>query len=111
MERRYFDHLYAEISVAIGHRVSRYDLWLMIWTHGGDPDDLSRDEVQLFVEDGLGSFLTEEGRSLPARQRQRLEATLLRFDPAFPTPEEWASRIGEATGGSRKRSLQRGTSS
>jgi hypothetical protein len=89
MSRRYFDHVYKEICVAAGKRVSRYGLWLLIWEAGGDPDDLCRDQVRAFVAQHLATLLREEGIRLDGRQRTRLERSLLAFDPAHPTPEEW----------------------
>ena len=96
MSRRYFDHMYNEICVALGKRVSRYDLWLLVWEAGGDPDDLDRDHVHAFIASGpLDSFLREEGVRLEGRPRRRLERALLGFDPHHPTPEEWMSRTME----------------
>ena len=88
MSRRYYEYLYKEISVAAKHRISGYGLWLLIWEAGGDPDDLSRDQVRVFVEQHLSALLAEEGCRLDRRARARLEKRLLRFDPRFPTPEE-----------------------
>jgi hypothetical protein len=89
VQRRYFDHLYNEVCVALGRRISRYDLWLMVWESGGDPDDLTPLQARRFVEAGLGRLLGEEGAHLPDRDRARLASRLLHFDPRFPTPEEW----------------------
>ncbi|MFK7898845.1 MAG: hypothetical protein AB8G23_23650 [Myxococcota bacterium] len=95
MPKRYFEHVHSEISLALGRRVSRYDLWLAIWSTGEDPDDLNRKQVQTFIDDELDRFLTEEGARLAGRARRRLEKTLLRFDPRHPTPEEWLTRLVE----------------
>jgi hypothetical protein len=89
MQRRYFEHLYNEICVAVNRRVSRYDLWLLVWDGGGDPDDLTRSQARDFVENRLSALLLEEGTSLRPRARRRLERRILRFDPRHPTPEEW----------------------
>lgn len=89
MSRRYFEHLYAEICVAVKHRISRYELWLLVWESGGDPDDLTSEQVRVFVREHLDSLLSEEGSPLEGRPRKRLEARLLDFDPRYPTPEEW----------------------
>ena len=88
MGRRYFDHLHAEISVALDRRISRYDLWLAICDAGGDPDALDRTQVTRFVQQALGRLLREEGARLAPRARRRLERRLLRFDPDSPTPAE-----------------------
>ncbi|MBW2500243.1 MAG: hypothetical protein JRF61_23410 [Deltaproteobacteria bacterium] len=89
MQRRYFEHLYNEICLALERRISRYELWLRIWESGGDPDDLNPRQAHRFVETGLGRLLREEGARLPRRDRARLASRILRFDPRFPTPEEW----------------------
>ncbi len=95
MSRRYFDHVYKEICVAAGRRLSRYGLWLLIWEAGGDPDDLRRGQLRTFVEHHLDTFLCEEGVRLDARPRKRLARALLGFDPAHRTPEEWLTATTE----------------
>jgi hypothetical protein len=92
MQRRYFEHVYTEICVAVGHRISRYDLWLLVWESGGDPDELTHPQAHHFVENNLSVILTEEGMSLSRRERRRLERRILRFDPHHPTPEEWLTK-------------------
>ena len=93
MQRRYFEHLYNELCVAAKRRVSRYDLWLLVWEAGRDPDELGTNEAHYFVEHNLGPFLREEGVALDQRTRRRLERSILRFDPRHPTPEEWMLRL------------------
>lgn len=88
MSRRYFDHVYAEICVALERRISRYDLWLGVWEAGGDPDDLTPDQARRFVDRQLPDLLREEGSPLAGRRLRRLEKRILRFDPRHPTPEE-----------------------
>ncbi len=95
MPSRYFDHLYTEICVAAGRRISRYGLWLLVWESGGDPDDLTRERAQLFIANQLTTLLAEEGLSLAARTRRRLKKSVLAFDPSHPTPEEWMTRTSE----------------
>ena len=93
MPKRYFEHVYSEISVAVGRRVSRYDLWLAIWSAGEDPDDLSQKQVRCFLDSELDDFLREEGIALDGRARRQLEKRVLRFNPDHPTPAEWFSRL------------------
>ena len=88
MSRRYYEYLFTEISVTVEHRISGYGLWLLIWESGGDPDDLTREQVRVFVDRHLSALLSEEGCRLDRRARARLEKRLLRFDPRYPTPEE-----------------------
>ena len=97
MSGRYFDHLYAEICVSAGRRVSRYGLWLAIWEAGTDPDELSRKHILRLVEGGseglLARFMGDEGCPLSDSEHGRLTKTLLRFDPRYPTPEEWTQGL------------------
>lgn len=89
LTRRAFDHLYAEICVAAGRRLSRYDVWLCVWETGGDPEHLGVEGLQAFLDDGLDGVLQEEGLALSERSRRRLTRSVLTFDPRHPTPEEW----------------------
>ena len=88
MSRRYFEHVYNEICVAVNRRISRYDLWLLVWESGGDPDHLTSQQARVFVENHLTPLLSEEGLRLEGRPRRRLEKSILRFNPEHPTPEE-----------------------
>ena len=92
MHRRYFEHIYAEICVAMNRRISRYDLWLRLGD-SGDADDLTSHDARYFVENHLCAVLAEAGGSLGDRARRRLEKRILRFDPHHPTPEEWLTRV------------------
>ncbi|MAG32122.1 MAG: hypothetical protein CL908_14665 [Deltaproteobacteria bacterium] len=89
MRRRTFEHVYSELCVAVNHRVSRYDLWLLVREEGGDPDELTPRQARFFLGNGLSRMLTEEGAALSGRARRRLEKRILGFDPRYPTPEEW----------------------
>ncbi|HEB90965.1 MAG TPA: hypothetical protein ENI85_15430 [Deltaproteobacteria bacterium] len=88
MGQRYFEHLYAEVCTALGHRVPRYDLWLRVWEAGADPSELTREHVRAFLESQLPGLLAEEGRFLDRKALRRLEKRVLDFDPRHPTPEE-----------------------
>lgn len=91
-----FDTLHAEISVAAGHRVSRYELWLGLLIQGADPDALTRDSISRFLEQGLASFLSEEGVLLEPGPRRRLERALRAIEPGQLSPQQWVSGIAEA---------------
>lgn len=96
MQGRYFAHLYNEICVAVNRRISRYDLWLLLWDGGGDPDELTHSQARYFIENSLSALLAEQGAALDDRARRRLEKRILRFDPRHPTPEEWLTRTFDA---------------
>jgi hypothetical protein len=93
MPRRYFEHLYCEICVAVERRISRYDLWLLMWDNGGDPYELTREQARSFVDHNLSALLAEQSCALSPRARNRLERRILRFDPRHPTPEEWLESV------------------
>lgn len=101
MRRRYFNHVYNEICVAVERRISRYDLWLMFCENGGDPNSLTKRQTRHFIDHNLTGLLSEIGVPLDQRAQRRLETRILRFDPRHPTPEEWLmsliERAAEAT--------------
>ncbi len=95
MPSRYFEFCYQEICLAVGRRISRYDLWLHVWNAGGDPDDMTREQAHIFIEDEMPAVFAEEGVVFEGRPRRRLERRLLAFDPTHPTPEEHVARPRE----------------
>ena len=95
MQRRFFEHLYCEICVAVNRRISRYDLWLLMWDGGGDPDDLTHEQARFFIENNLSALLAEQSCRLNIRQRKQLERRILGFDPRYRTPEEWLGSVLE----------------
>jgi len=94
--RRRFNHLFEELSVAIGCVAPRYALWLHLQEHGLDPEGLHRHEVLDFVDQNLTGFLAEHGLSLSARRQASLRRQLQRFDARHPTPYETMERLGSA---------------
>lgn len=92
MPRRGFEHLYAELCLAVNQRVSRYALWLLVWESGADPDELSREQAHDIVDYHLTDLLHDEGLSLDRKRHSRLSRNVLRFDPRHPTPQEWLTR-------------------
>lgn len=95
MHRRYFEHVYAEICVAVNLRIPRYDLWLLLGDDDGTADELTLPQARYFVENHLSAVLAESGGSISDRARRRLEKSILQFDPHHPTPEEWLTRTFE----------------
>jgi hypothetical protein len=88
MSRRRFDNLVAEISVAVGARVPRYDLWLTLHECGADPESMTSRMTLDFCEEPLTEFLAERGLHLNMRSRRRLLRAVERYDPDRLTPEE-----------------------
>jgi hypothetical protein len=90
--RRRFEHLLAEISVAVDTRISRYALWLRLREEDMDPEALSRTDALAFCNGALPGFLAERRLALSERERRRLVRSVGRFDAELPTPEERFSR-------------------
>lgn len=89
MQRRGFEHLFAELSVTLGRAQPRYALWLAVHAVGLDPERLGRKDALTFLDVGLTPYLRSQGGGrLPRRQARRLRRSLARFDPEQPTPEE-----------------------
>jgi len=93
MDRRWFDHLFTELSVALGRRAPRYALWLALGELGVDPAKLGREDVVGFCDRELPSFLAEHRLALTARAEQRLQRSIRRFDPRHPSPAEHMARM------------------
>ena len=92
--RRRFNHLFEEVSVAIGHVAPRYALWLALQEQGLDPEALRRRDVLEFADRHLEAFLAEHEFALRSRHLARLRRCLDRFDPRHPTPYETMERLG-----------------
>lgn len=88
MPRTRFDHLAAEVSVAVGALIPRYPLWLRLHELGADPEALSRQQAVDFCRGPLIHFLVDRGYWLSPRARRRLVRTVERFDPDRPTPAD-----------------------
>ena len=70
--RRCFDHMHAEISVALGRVLPRYALWMHLKDLGLDPDALTRDAATRFCEGHLDGLLV-----LPDLFHECLEGQIL----------------------------------
>lgn len=88
MSRSRFDHLAAEVSVAVGARIPRYPLWLRLHELGADPETLSREDAIDFCEGALVHFLVDHGYWLSPRARRRLVKIVARFDPQQGSPAD-----------------------
>ncbi len=99
MQRRRFEHLYVELSLALGELAPRYALWLQMGEAGHAPDKLGRDAVIRFCQDELEVFLFQYGLALTPRQLRRLVRSVSRFDPDQSTPEERLTGLFERIAG------------
>ena len=93
MQRRRFDHLILELSLALDRNLPRYPLWLTFKELGADPDFLSREVVIEFCDEHLGGFLAHLGYALTPRQARRLRRAVARYNPEIPIPYERMASI------------------
>lgn len=80
--------------MALDRLAPRYALWLHMGEVGIDPEHLSRAGAVRFCRLHLTGFLAEQGLSLSARRRRRLERVIAAFDPRYRTPYEHMARLG-----------------
>jgi hypothetical protein len=93
VQRRRFDHLIAELSLALDRNLDRYPLWITLKELGEDPDYLTRKGAIEFCDEHLAEFLGRLDCALTPRQTRRLRRTVARFDPELPTPYERMAQI------------------
>jgi hypothetical protein len=94
-QRRGFDLLFTEISVAVGSCIPRYPLWLRLHALGFDPERLDREQVKAFCGEPLEAFLFEYGVFLPRRKLRSVRRRVSLFDPNVPTPYERMASLGD----------------
>jgi len=95
VDRRRFDHLAMELSLALGARVPRYPLWLHLHEAGRDPETLSREDAIAYCDADLGAFLAGEGLCLSRRALRQIRRAVDRFDPDLPDPADRFARLNE----------------
>jgi hypothetical protein len=93
MQRRRFDHLMLELSLALDRNVPRYPLWIAFKENGANPEFLTRGALLAFFDDHLVDVLERLGHAFTPRQTRRLRRAVSRFDPALPSPYERMARI------------------
>ncbi len=94
-QRRGFDLLFTELSVAVGACIPRYPLWLRLHALGYDPERLDRASVIAFCGDPLEAFLFEYSVHLPKRALLRVRRRVSNFDPDVPTPYERMAALSD----------------
>ena len=78
----------AEVSLAVGQRISRYALWLRLRELGANPEALDREAAVGFCEGPLLHFLVDQGFGLSPRALRHLARAVARFDPQRPSPAD-----------------------
>ena len=82
-----------EVSLAVGARIPRYELWLRFHELGVDPEGFTSKMAAAFCDGPLHGFLAEHGFRLGRRERRKLLRSVERYDPALPTPEERLAEV------------------
>lgn len=93
MDRRRFEHLFVELSIACGRLVPRFRLWLRLREDGADPEALCQRDALAFCDQGIVPFLAAEKLSISRWQRRRLRRAVAAFDPKLTTPAEILARV------------------
>jgi hypothetical protein len=93
VDRRRFEHLLIEISLACRQSLPRYRLWLALHHSDANPEDLSREHAIDFCNEDLADFLAEQGMSLSLWRRRKVRRAVKYYDPLLPTPEDRLSHL------------------
>ena len=88
MDRRRFDHLATELSVAVQAPIPRYALWLQLHDEGLDPERLTRAQAIGFCKGNLRRFAAEQGLRLGFLAHRRLVREVDDYDPEYDHPAE-----------------------
>jgi len=86
MGRKIFNRMVIEISLAVGHFVSRNALWVLMHERGVDPEQMTAEEVAAFCGLPLRRFLASQGLRLEPAGVQQLERQLRGINPYRPDP-------------------------
>lgn len=86
MGRRVFNRLVVEVSLAVGHFISRYALWVYMHEHDFDPEQMTSKDAARFCGVPLRRFLAEQGVRLDPGGLQRLERQIRRINPYRADP-------------------------
>jgi hypothetical protein len=92
MGRRVFHRLLVEISLAVGHCVSRYALWMYLHELGLHPEQMTARDAAALCGAPLRRFLAEQGLRVEPGELRKLERQLARINPYRPEPYERLER-------------------
>jgi hypothetical protein len=93
VQRKRFDHLILELSLALDRNIPRYPLWIAFKERGANPEFLTRNAILDFCDLHLAEVLAHLGHTLTPRKARRLRRLVARYDPTLPTPYERMARI------------------
>jgi hypothetical protein len=86
MGRRVFNRLVIEISLAVGHCVSRYALWMTMHELDIDPEQMTAQDAAGFCGAPLRRFLAAQGIRLEPGELHRLEKQIRGINPYRADP-------------------------
>ena len=86
MGRRIFNRMLIEISLAVGHCVSRHALWMCMHELEVEPEQMTGQEVAAFCGLPLRRFLASQGLRLDAIDLKHLEQRMRQINPYRPDP-------------------------
>jgi hypothetical protein len=86
MGRKVFNRLVIEISLAAGHFISRYGLWMYLHELDVDPEQMTVEEAAALCGMPLRRFLASQGIRLEPEGLERLERQIRRINPYRSDP-------------------------
>jgi hypothetical protein len=86
MGRRVFNRLVIEISLAVGHCISRYALWMYVHELDLDPEEMTAEDAAGLCGVPLRRFLASQAIRLDPVQLRRLEGRIRRINPYRADP-------------------------
>ena len=86
MGRRVFNRLVIEISLSVGHCISRYALWVYLHELEIDPEQMTARDAAALCGVRLRRFIAAEGIRLEPGELHRLEQQIRGINPYRPDP-------------------------
>ena len=86
MGRRVFNRLVIEISLAVGHCISRYALWMYVHELELDPEQMTAQDAAELCGTPLRRFLATQGIRLEPGELHKLESQIRRINPYRADP-------------------------
>ena len=86
-DRKIFNHLHEELSLAVGEYFPRMSLWEEVWEFTSEP--LTKETALRFLNERAPKLFPD----IPEKKLRRLTKRFERWDPNADTPEEIFARI------------------
>jgi hypothetical protein len=86
MGRRVFNRLVIEISLAVGHCISRYALWMYVHELDLDPEEMTAQDAAGLCGLPLRRFLAAQAIRLEPGELRRLESRIRKINPYRADP-------------------------